>query len=125
MIEDTYPSDYTILPDNVKAELPKLKSQKNVKDPIVRTKFFCPWGAATWWILEYDGDDILFGFAYLLNEDDAELGYISKDDLESVRGFGGLRIERDIYFQPKKLSEALFEHGLKRAAARFDVSLLE
>ena len=125
MSGDTYPIDYTILPDDIKKSLPALRSQQDSSDPMVYTKFFCPWGAATWWILEYDGDDILFGFAYLINEESAELGYISKEDLESIRGFGGLRIERDHNFEPKRLSQALFAHGLKTAATWFDETLNE
>jgi hypothetical protein len=125
MSGDTYPIDYTILPEDIKKELPALRSQQDSSDPMVYTKFFCPWGAATWWILEYDGDDILFGFAYLLNEECAELGYISKEDLESIRGFGGLRIERDHNFKPKRLSSALLDHGLKEAASRFDVNITD
>ncbi len=125
MSEDTYPADYTILPDEIKKALPPLRSQSEETDPMVIAKFFCPWGAATWWVFEYDGEDILFGFAYLLNEESAELGYISKKDLESIRGFGGLRIERDHNFEPKKLSQALFAHGLKEAASRFDVNITD
>ena len=47
MSDDIYPIDYTILPDDIKKSLPALRSQQDSSDPMVYTKFFCPWGAAT------------------------------------------------------------------------------
>ncbi|MEN5407683.1 DUF2958 domain-containing protein, partial [Aliarcobacter butzleri] len=34
-----------------------------------------------------------------------ELGYFSLDELESVRGLFGLKVERDLSFKPTKLSK--------------------
>lgn len=39
------------------------------------------------------------------NVKDPELGYFSLSELEKVRGPLGLRVERDLYWEPKPLSE--------------------
>jgi len=67
--------------------------------PVV--KLFCPWGAATWLLTELDPDepDIAFGLCDL-GMGFPELGSVSLIELGSVRGPGGLCIERDLYFTP-------------------------
>lgn len=70
-------------------------------------KFFNPVGAATWLIFAQekpDGDgaeDILWGVADL-GFGVVEWGTISLSELESVRLPLGLKIERDLYYTPKK-----------------------
>jgi hypothetical protein len=89
-------------------------------DPMVYAKLFCPWAAGTWWVLEFDPtEQIAFCFAYLGDEWCAELGDVSLEELEEVRGPAGLCVERDLYFKPCRLSEALANHGLHEAAAKF------
>jgi len=74
-------------------------------EAIVQVKFFFPAGAATWYALEYDPEArIFFGLADLYG-DGGELGDFSLDELESVVGPMGLKIERDLYFTPKPLKE--------------------
>jgi hypothetical protein len=52
---------------------------------------------------EYNPEDgTAFGKVILQEE---ELGYFSIPELESVRLWGGLFIERDIYFTPKPLKD--------------------
>ena len=73
--------------------------------PNAVVKFFTPWTNWTWWASEYDPEERLFfglvdGFC-------KELGYFSLDELESVRGPGGLRIERDLYFKPTPLKDLM------------------
>lgn len=71
--------------------------------PVV--KFFCPWGAATWLITEFDGEDTMFGLCDL-GHGSPELGYVSLSELRSLRGPFGLTIERDLHFTgDKPLSE--------------------
>ena len=90
-----------LLTAELRKKLPKLYSQEKVKDPIVWMKMFCPWNRWTWYILEYDKKDTFFG--YVIGHE-KELGYISLKELQSVRGPGGLTIERDRYFKPTRLS---------------------
>lgn len=84
------------------ARLPALYTQESEPDPVVQVKFFTPWTSWTWYAIEYDGEDLFFGYVVGL---ESELGYFSRRELESVRGPGGLRIERDLYFKPTRLSE--------------------
>lgn len=77
------------------------------KEKMVVAKFFNPCGAGTWYIIEYDGDDTFFGYADLGDPDCAELGYISKSELESLRLPFGMYIERDIAWTPKPLADVI------------------
>ena len=91
-----------LMTKEIKKKLPPLYSQDNVEDPIVHVNFFCPWNQWTWFGCEFDGEDIFFGKVIGL---ETELGYFSLSELKSVRGPGGLKIERDLYFKPKPLSQ--------------------
>ena len=92
----------TLLPDEIKRKLPSLYSQENIKDPFAHVKFFCPWFSWTWYAVEFDGKDLFFGKVI---GQESELGYFSLSELKNLRGPGGLRIERDIHFQPVPLSQ--------------------
>lgn len=91
-----------LIPDDVRASLPTLYSTEAVADPVVRLKLFAPWSSWTWYVTEFDGEDTLFG---LVSGHEVELGYICLSELEELRGPGGLRIERDLHFTPKPLSQ--------------------
>jgi len=78
-------------------------------DAIVQIKLFFPLNAMTWFLTEYDPiEKIAFGFAYLGDWQCAELGYIILNELESL-DYHGVKVEKDISFEPKKLSEAIAE----------------
>jgi hypothetical protein len=94
-----------LLTDELRATLPKLYAQESEKDKIVYAKFFTPWTGWTWFVTEgqqEEGDFIFFGFVIGLEH---EWGNFSLNELESVRGPGGLRIERDLHFTPKRQSQ--------------------
>lgn len=94
-----------LLTDELRAQLPMLYAQENEKDPIVYAKFFTPWTSWTWYITEGSPeDDDFILFCYVIGQE-REWGYSSLRELESVRGPGGLTIERDLYFAPKHASE--------------------
>ena len=68
-------------------------------------KFFTPDASWTWYAVEYDPvDKLFFG---LVCGFEKELGYFSLDELKSIRGLLGLRIERDIFFTPVPLYSLL------------------
>jgi len=69
------------------------------KDPFPVVKLFNPVGAATWLITEMVADqpDILFGLCDL-GFHCPELGYVGLSELENIRIFGALGIERDRHF---------------------------
>ncbi len=93
-----------LMTQEVAQQIPALYSQEHKKDPTVYVKFFTPWSHWTWYVTEFDGDDLFFGFVQGF---DQEFGYFSLSEMESVRGPGGLQIERDLYFKPKPLSQFL------------------
>jgi Protein of unknown function (DUF2958) len=76
-----------------------LYSQSETSDPIVYCKLFLIVGAATWYLTEYDGDDICFGYVTGLQED--EWGYVSIREMEALAPL----IECDLYFTAQKWSE--------------------
>ena len=83
--------------------IPALYAQEEATDPIVHVKFFAPWTNWTWYATEYDPEErIFFG---RVDGFESELGNFSLDELESVNGPMGLKIERDASFGPKLLSE--------------------
>ena len=66
-------------------------------------KLFLPWSSWTWFITEYDPvDKLFFGMVHGI---ESEMGYISQEELEALRGPGGLTIERDLHFSPQALSK--------------------
>jgi hypothetical protein len=103
----------------LRAKLPPLYSQEQVEDPMVYVKFFTPDSSWTWYATEgspVDENDIMIRegestpavdflfFGYVIGQD-AELGYFSLSELEQIRGRFGLPVERNLYFEPCKLSE--------------------
>jgi hypothetical protein len=94
-----------LLTEELRAQLPALYAQEGVSDPIVYAKFFAPWTSWTWYITEgSDQEDDFFFFGYVIGLE-CEWGYSSLRELESIRGPGGLTIERDLSFTPKPKSE--------------------
>jgi hypothetical protein len=81
--------------------LPKLYSQDGKPHSEVKiiVKFFDPCGSWSWYASEgdvqEDGDIMFFG---LVDGFEKELGNFSLNELMSVRGPMGLRIERDLHY---------------------------
>jgi hypothetical protein len=94
-----------LLPKHIRKQLPKLYETAHVPaaDKIALVKFFTPDSKWTWYVCEFDGEDTFFGFVIGF---EAEWGYISLAELQSVRGPLGLPIERDAYWRPKPMREA-------------------
>ena len=86
-------------------KLPKLYETdgKPLEEKIAVVRFFNPCGSGTWYGVEYDHEDnLFFGLAFI---HEWEWGYFSLTELENIRLRGGLKIERDLYFKPTKVSE--------------------
>lgn len=96
-----------LITKEIAKKIPKLYSQEHIKDPVVWAKLFTPWAQWTWYILEWDQKDRFFGWVV---GHDKELGYFSLKELESVKGPFGLKIERDRYFTPTRLSKVKAKH---------------
>lgn len=99
-----------LLTKEIEKRIPALYTQENNADPMVVAKFFAPWSNWTWYVTEgqrQDGDFMFFG--YVVGQDN-ELGYFSLNELMSVRGRFGLKIERDMWFDPTPLSKIKAQH---------------
>lgn len=81
----------------------ELRGDQDIKDPIVVTKFFTPWTYWTWYAIAFDPESR--NFFGLVEGHERELGYFNLDELESLRGPGGLKIERDLWWEPTPLSK--------------------
>ena len=87
------------------SEFKRVGSQEKNNDPIVIAKFF--FSNAVWLATEYDpiNNKTFFGYVDLFQQDDcAEWGYFSLEELQSYIGKYNSRIERDLYFKSEPIS---------------------
>lgn len=92
-----------LLTKEIRACLPKLgATNEQGAGAIVQVKFFAPWSQWTWYAVEFDGEDVFYGYVIGLYN---EFGSFRLSELESVRGPLGLGVERDLYFKPTPLKE--------------------
>ena len=90
-----------------KANLKALPAQGSTigqgMDAMAQVKFFTPDSFWTWYAVEYNPECKLF---YGLVEGfEKEVGYWGLEELETAKGPLGLKIERDLYFNPTPLRE--------------------
>jgi hypothetical protein len=85
----------------LREQLPPLYAQEHEADPLMMCKFFTPDSSWTWYVQEFDGVDICFGLVVGFEQ---EMGYFSLSGLQATRGPLGLSVERDLHFQPTRLS---------------------
>jgi hypothetical protein len=96
-----------LLTKALRAKLPPLYACENEPDPTVICKFFTPDADWRWYAIEFDGEDLFFGW---VDGTDPELGYFRLSELEALRGPWSLPIERDLYFEPCPLSQVKMGH---------------
>ena len=88
-------------------QIPKLYVTENteLKDKLIYLHFFI--GGSDWYVAEYNGDDIFWGYA-ILNSDflNAEWGYISFSELKDI-SINGIEIDCELeeFFPIQKASE--------------------
>jgi hypothetical protein len=86
----------------LRATVPPLGSQEDIRDPIVHLRFFSHSGWI-WYVTEgspEDDDFIFFGFVIALEQ---EWGQFSLLELTEA----GLHVKRDLHFEPAPLSQVL------------------
>ncbi len=87
--------------------VPPLYSSEDIEaaHKTIYVKYFG--GPMTWYVAELDPETgIAFSFCNLGNDDDAEWGYVSLLELESLTAHGGLLIvERDLFFEPTRFGD--------------------
>ena len=98
-----------LLPDELRQRLPPLYSQEGVKDPIVYIKFFTPDSNWTWFVTEgsAEGEDFIF-FGFVIGFE-REWGYFALSELSQAQGPAGLKVERDLHFQPVPIQQITSE----------------
>ena len=89
------------------AAIPRLYETESIpnKDKIIHLHFFI--GGCDWYIAEYDGNDLFYGYAILHNDmQNAEWGYISFSELKSIN-INGIEIDCELeeFWQPKPAAE--------------------
>jgi len=87
--------------------IPKLYGTKDIplEEKVLHMHFFI--GGSDWFYAEYNpGQRIAFGYA-ILNDDQqmAEWGYISHDELMEVKNKLGIEVDRDLHWKPKPARE--------------------
>ncbi len=88
------------------ARIPRLYETEDtlLRDKSIYLHFFI--GGCDWYISEYDGEDLFFGYAILNNDVEmAEWGYISFQELRAIRIPPGFEIDCEIFDPPRKASE--------------------
>jgi len=95
-----------LLTKELEARFKKVGRQEGKTDPLVIAKFFNPVGAGYWYATEYDPEEkMFFGYVSIFGDHNDEWGYFSLAELESIKGMGGLGIERDMYCGEQRISE--------------------
>lgn len=87
--------------------IPRLYETEDIplKDKIIYLHFFI--AGSDWYIAEYDGEDLFFGYAILNGDlECAEWGYVSFNELKSIKiDFLEIDCELEEYWRGKKVSE--------------------
>jgi hypothetical protein len=94
-----------LLPNELRDILPALYATEETpsREKTAVCKFFTPDAGWTWYALEFDPvEGLFFGIVDGL---EAEWGYFSLEELESIRGPLRLPVERDLYFKPTPVAE--------------------
>lgn len=91
-------------------QIPPLYEQEDKgENALAYVKLFTPDSNFTWYITEYNANEkMCFG---LIDGFEKELGYFSLNEIEQIKGSMGLKVERDISFQPTKLKDLGFDYG--------------
>jgi hypothetical protein len=90
------------------SRIPRLYETEHtpLQEKLIYLHFFI--GSCDWYVAEYDGEDIIWGFA-ILNDDfqNAEWGYISLSELKSIKVGGWLEIDCELeeFWKVRKASE--------------------
>lgn len=102
-----------LLKNGVEQRKASLKDEYVDHKPVI--KLFTPDASATWLISEIDPNnhDLAFGLCDL-GLGFPELGYVSLEELHTVRGKAGLPVERDLWFTPGKTLSAYADEARER-----------
>ena len=96
-----------LLTQEIKRKLPKIYATEQIPLPekTIICKFFNPCGIGTWYCIEGQQEEDDFIFFGLVDLHEKEFGYFSLRELEEINLAMGLKIERDLWFSPSKVSK--------------------
>jgi hypothetical protein len=98
------------------ATIPRLYATEHLplQDKVIHLHFFI--GGCDWYIAEFDGEDLFFGFAILNNDyTNAEWGYISFSELKDIN-IRGVEIDYDLYWKVRRFCEV---DEIRKASGRW------
>jgi len=103
MNNSTSSSAHDLIPVKMLPVLPSFGQTSDERDPMARIRLFDAGGSWTWYIIEYDPKDhVCYGWVCGIEQ---EFGTFSLSELISLRGPLGLRVERDLHFEPCPISK--------------------
>jgi len=98
---------WNIPKDGELSSIPKLYETEDIplKEKVIHLHLFI--GGCDWYIAEFDGEDLFWGFAILNNDlQSAEWGYISLNQLKEIKiDPYGFEIDRDLHWTPCRAFE--------------------
>ena len=87
-------------------KIPRLYETEEIplEDTLIYLHFFI--GGSDWYIAEYDGEDLFFGYAILNGDTEmAEWGYGSFRELKELKVRPGFEVDCDLFWEVKKASQ--------------------
>ena len=93
-----------LIPEEILKSIPDLYETERALNPICIIKLFTPDSTFAWHLIELSKDDMSTCYGYVDSGFDKELGYFSLKEIESIKGPLGLKVERDVSFNPTALS---------------------
>jgi hypothetical protein len=92
-----------LLTKKIKEQATKQYKQGTDMEQMVVAKYFDPMGSWKWFLMNmHKDDDYCWG---IVKGHEVEMGSFSMKELESIKLPFGLKIERDLMFEPMKASE--------------------
>src|SRR6266568_5760700 len=88
--------------------LPPLDSQREASFPLVYCHYFLPDTQWDWYVLEFDGNDVFYGWVSHMSQEFATF-YLS--ELRILRGLRGRPVTRDKHFTPLPLWHVQQHYG--------------
>jgi len=107
-----------LLTKEILKKLPPIYTNSNKENNQIKVivKFFLPGSGASWYATEYDPiEKLFFGFANLGDDEMAELGYFSLQEIEGIRHpkIPSLKVERDRFWNPKTTLEDIMNFKIR------------
>ncbi len=81
-------------------EIPRLYETEEIPLEEKTVWMHCFLGGCDWYVVEYDGQDLFFGYAILNNDFyNAEWGYFSLSELQAIKVGPGVEVDRDLHWK--------------------------